>query len=394
MLKNVDFSNLQDATAAHEAACILISGLCSAGKSSFVSALWGDAELVPTAVRDCTQTNTLVRAPRLGEPEQALRIRFLPLERALKYALGDLSFYRLAGLVHDTLGPLGPRLDEGPPAQQLRLCLDAVQQIFRERRDLAVLQEPLNDEMDKLEQFLSFLESAAFKAGETVELPWSRRREELMGRRRPDGRTVDVGHLLAYQHVELVRASQRWGACSHAPVLIDSPWIPTFHNARRADLILEQAQTADLLVIVALPERFEPEPWVKEAFKRRPELRSRTLLVFNQIDTVDVTALFARGGFAEMYAENLLKLREVGILEENVLMSCARLPFLRLCVQDELVHARAAKLETTLAGIRKRCVGRAETPFLRKLLDACQALDGGMETIRLRLMHRAAGRVV
>lgn len=389
MLKTADSSNQRAEATDHRPASILISGLCSAGKSSFVSALWGDAELVPTAVRDCTQTNSLVRVPHISEHDRVLYVRFLMRERALEYALGDLSFYRLAGLVHDTLGPLGPRLDEGPPEQRLRACLDAVKQIFQERPDIAVLQEPLSDEIEKLEQFLSFLASTAFKPGETVELDWARRREELMGCRRPDGRTIEVGHLLAYRHVELVRDSKAWKTWSSAPVLIDSPWIPTFHNARRADLILEQAKTADLLVIVALPERFEPEPWVAEAFKRRPELRKRTLLVFNQIDTVDVTALFSRGGLAEIYAENVAILRETGIAEENIFMSCARLPFLRLCAQDEFIRERTAKLETVLARIRKQCELRKESVFLCKLLAACAAVDAGLETIRLRLLEIA-----
>ncbi len=48
---------------------VLVSGLCSVGKSSFVCALWGDSDLLPTAVRDCTQTNTLTRQPlRRAEP--------------------------------------------------------------------------------------------------------------------------------------------------------------------------------------------------------------------------------------------------------------------------------------------------------------------------------------
>jgi len=369
---------------------ILISGLCSVGKSSVVCALWGDANLAPSAVRDCTQTNTRIRIPVSSGQDRTLRVRYLERERALKYALGDLSYYRLAQLVSETLGPLGPRLDEGTPEERLRACLAAVKQIFRERPEIAVLQEPLTDEIEKLEQFLSFLDSPQYRPGQTADLDWSRRSEELMGRRRPDGRTIDVGHLLSYEYVELLRASPCWPA-GLEPVLIDSPWIPTFHNARRADLILEQSQQVDQLVLLALPDRFEPEPWVLQAFKRRPDLARRTWVVFNQVDTVDIPLLFARGGFAEAYDENARKLRELGVREEQLLVTCARLPFLRLAVQNEQVCERIGRLEAVLARIRKQCELRKENAFLRKLLAACDPQDSGIESLRRALL---AGTVV
>ncbi|MCW8131678.1 MAG: hypothetical protein KIS92_15135 [Planctomycetota bacterium] len=368
---------------------VLVSGLCSVGKSSVVCALWGDADLAPSAVRDCTQTNTQIRMPADGEADRTLRVEYLTRDRALAYALGDLSFYRLSQLILEVLGPAGPRLDEGPPEDRLRDCLAAVKKIFAERPDIAVLQEPLSDEVEKLEQFLAFLDAPAYQAGQTVVLDWARRREELMGKRREDGRTVDVGHLLSYRHVELLRASEHWPAQSDAlaaaPVLVDSPWIPTFHNARRADLILEQARSADVLVLISLPDRFTPEPWVEAAFKRRPELARRTVVLFNQVDTVDIPQLFARGGFAEAFDETARSLRNLGIQEENLLISCARLPFLRLAAQDDLVRERIAKLEAVLKRVRKQCELRKESAFLKRLLAACDPADCGIETLRTHL---------
>ncbi|MBI3828127.1 MAG: hypothetical protein HY291_01335 [Planctomycetes bacterium] len=367
---------------------ILISGLCSVGKSSVVCALWGDVDLAPSAVRDCTQTNTRIRGPGPGERDRTLRVEYLPRDRALAFALGDLSYYRLSLLVAEVLGPLGPRLDEGPPEQRLRECLGAVKKIFKDRPDIAVLQEPLSDEVEKLEQFLAFLDSPDYRPGETVEIDWSRRREELMGKRRPDGRTVDVGHLLSYRYVELIRETSGWLGKA-APVLIDSPWIPTFHNARRADLILEQSQTAGVLVLVSLPDKFVPEPWVEMAFKRRPDLPARTVVLFNQADTVDIPLLFARGGFGDAFEESARRLRELGIREENLLVACARLPYLRLAPQDDLVRERIAKLEAVLARVRKQCELRKESRFLKSLQAACDPKDCGIETLRRHLQGMA-----
>ena len=75
----------------------LVSGLCSVGKSSFVAALWGDAELLPTAVRDCTQTNTLIRAPRANESERQILLQYLSREQALNFAarVTDVRFMHM-----------------------------------------------------------------------------------------------------------------------------------------------------------------------------------------------------------------------------------------------------------------------------------------------------------
>ena len=83
---------------------ILIAGKRSVGKSSFVCALWQDAELVPTAVRDCTQTNTLIRTPEEGEADPHLQIAYLERERALNFAAGDLSTYRLIRFLEEETG--------------------------------------------------------------------------------------------------------------------------------------------------------------------------------------------------------------------------------------------------------------------------------------------------
>src|SRR5579862_1668615 len=64
---------------------VLVSGLCSVGKSSFVCALWGDPELLPTAVRDCTQTNTRVRVPTADEADRQVRLSFLTRAEAAAF---------------------------------------------------------------------------------------------------------------------------------------------------------------------------------------------------------------------------------------------------------------------------------------------------------------------
>ncbi len=375
---------------------VLTSGLCSVGKSSFVCALWGDSELLPTAVRDCTQTNTLIRVPRPGEDDHRILLANLTRERALDFATRSLAYYRLHALLAESLGPAAAKLDEGLPEQRLRAVTAGVRKLFAERADILVLHEHLSDEIDQLEQFLEFLDSPGFRPGETSAARWEDRREHLMGLRRPDGRTLDVGKLLALQHVEMVRASEKpWGAAAEAPPeLIDSPWIPTYHNARRTDLILEQARAVDILVLVTLPEKFELEEWVTKIYRERPELLRQTLVVFNQVDTIDIPQLFARGGFAQIFDENREKLVRLGFDPENLLISCARLPFLEGTPRDAFLAERAQKLRKLLERIGSAAQGRPDGLFKSRLLAACDLRDAGIETIRRRLVELYHGPVL
>jgi len=382
------------ARALDESWTVLVSGLRSTGKSSLVSALWGDSELLPTAVRDCTQTNTLVRVPREGEADRAVRLNYLPRDEAVEFAAHGLAYHRLREVVAEVLGPTGPKLDEEPAERRIALAAETVRRLFKERTDVHVLHEPATEQLETLEEFIAYIGSDEYRAGEAVAREWSERREYLMGRRRADGRTLEVGKLLSLRLVELVRAAAGWGETP--PRLIDSPWIPTFHNARRADLILREARTADAVVITALPEPFELEEWTRELFKERPDLRSRTLVVFNQVDTVDTSMLFSRGGFAEAWEANVAALAGRGVDPENVYASCARLPFLEglrpdcyLVARDPFGGEMASRLKKVLAKIVRLVEDRPEGAFMRRLATACDPGDAGVESVRARLIELA-----
>lgn len=368
---------------------VLISGLCSVGKSSFVSALWGDSKLLPTAVRDCTQTNTLIRAPREGESDRQIRLAYLPRQQALEFAAGGLAYYRIAAAVQENLGLAAPKLDEMPADQRLRTALDTLKDFFAKHPRAQVLDEFLSDEIEQLEEFLRFIDSKEFVPDAFVPAKWDDRRELLMGRRGPDGRTLNVGKLWALRHVELIREpSPAWEG--DAIELIDTPWIPAFHNKRRTELILEQARLADVLVILALPKKYEPEEWVLKILRERPALARRTLVVFNQIDTIDGAALFAREGFAQAFDENLDRLLKLGLIRENVFMACARLPFLQLEDGDALVAERREKLKAVLARIARLVETRPPSFFKERLLSSCDPNDAGVVSLRncLRRMSR------
>jgi hypothetical protein len=376
---------------------LLVSGLCSVGKSSFVSALWGDSELLPTAVRDCTQTNTIVRVPHAEElghngvfpaqpggsqraGDRRILLSYLSRDEALDFATRGLAYHRLAEMLREILGPAAGQLDEGLPEARLRRVVELTRKQFAEHPEFLVLHEPLTDEVEQLEEFLSFLDTPRFQPGKKVEAEWADRREHLMGRRRPDGRALDVGRLLALRHVEMLRHTDCWPA--PAPVLIDTPWIPAFHNARRAELILADARQADMLILLALPQRFEPEDWVLRALRERPELARRALVFFNQIDTIDQTVLFGRDGFAAAFQENVERLCKLGFSEKNFFCGCARLPFLERAKQDGYVAERAQKLRRVLERITKLADGRPASDFKTRLLQACDPNDCGIETLR------------
>jgi len=370
---------------------VLVSGLCSVGKSSFVGALWGDSEILPAAVRDCTQTNTLLRVPQPGEEQRRILLAYLDRAAALDFAARGLQYYRLSGMIRETLGPEGPRLEEMPPGERLRQAAASVRQLFQQRAELLVLHEPLTDEIEQLDEFLAFLESAQYKPGETVAAEWEQRREHLMGLRRPDGRPIGIGRLLALKHVEMACVSTRW--TGKAPVLIDTPWVPAYHNARRSELIREQARNADLMIILALPQDFTPEEWVLRIFRDRPEMPKRTLVIFNQVDTVDPSMLFKRGGFAQAFEENSIRLAKLGIDPANIFLSCARLPFLENAPKDAFLTERLEKLRMILTRIGGLAAGRAESSFKKKLLAACDITDAGIGTLRSQLETMREGSI-
>jgi hypothetical protein len=380
---------------------MLVSGLCSVGKSSFVSALWGDAALLPTAVRDCTQTNTLIRTPATEESDRRLLLSFLTREKAIEFAARGLAFYRLAEFITEQNGPLGPRLDELPAEQRLRETVKTVRRIFSERPALFVLHENLMDAIDELEQFLEFLDTSDFQPQRTVEKTWAERREYVMGRRRPDGRTLDVGKLLSLEHVEIVRRTPLWPEGT-APRIIDSPWIPAFHEARRVDLILEQAGRADILIVLALPQAFTFEEWIIRLLRDRPELLKRIVVVFNQADTIDAAALFSRDGFASTFQRNAEYLTKLGIDPANIFITCARLPYLELelasperpAAEAEQISTRVGKLKKTLAQLQQLAGSRPPSDFTRRLTDACNPAGAGIESLRRRLNDLSAGTVL
>jgi len=365
---------------------VLVSGPRSVGKSSFVCALWGDSELLPTAERDCTQVNTLVCAPGGGQDEDRVRVVYLPRDRAYAFAVRDLSYHRLATFLMETLGPLGPNLEAFPPEDRLHKVIEAMRDLFRKRPDLLVLHDHLNDQIDRLEEFLAFVASPTYQAGETVTMDWRERREQLMGQRRPDGRPIGIGRMLAVERVELVRGTHVWPKTP--PQLMDTPWVPTFHNARRAELLLEEAREAHALMLVARAGPFALQGWVEQLLDKRKELAARTLVIFNQVDTVDMSRLLARDGFSAAFDESMRTLGAVGIPVENVFVSCTRLPFLNKSASAEQHAKRIARLREVLGTLRKRLASAPENaaPLLKPRLLRATESDGGIEAVRERLM--------
>src|SRR5205823_6271426 len=148
--------------------------------------------------------------------------------------------HRLTEMLEDYHGVAMPRLDEMLPDARLRFVARDARRLYSERRDLLVLNEPLTEELEQLEQLIEFLDSDEYRPGAAVEARWEDRREHLMGKRLPDGRLAGTGKLMALEHVELIRESS-WDSgedrslavaarpvaartVAARPVLIDTPW--------------------------------------------------------------------------------------------------------------------------------------------------------------------------
>lgn len=367
---------------------VLVSGLRSTGKSSLVCALWGDASLLPTAERDCTQTNSLIRIPQGDEKDRSVKLLYLPRDRAIHFAVRGAAYYRIESFLKETLSFEAAKLDETPPEERLLLAQKLLENTFQNNPRLAVLNESLTDDLQELKQLCETLNAPEYPAETPLTVDWSERRDHMMGVRGPDSRIMDTGRLQALDRVELLRTTPVWAG--QPPMLIDTPCVPAVRGGRRQDLVLEQARKAQALLIASRPDRAEPEEWLRAFLKERPRMAERTLLVFNQIDTVDLASLFSRDGFSGAFENSLEKFREVGLPKTNVCMTCARLPFLEMSLNenpDPLVSERLAKLKKTLARVADQAGGRQASNFRDMLISTAKAPDGGLTLLRERIQH-------
>lgn len=367
---------------------VLVAGPMSVGKSSVVSTLWGDATLLPTAARDCTQTNSLIRVPRENESDKHLLLHDLSEEEAVDFALRGLSFYRVEEVLNEALGAFDTELllKDKQGRERIEAAAGRMRKLFADDAKAEVLYDHLQEELECLEEFMAFLDSEDHRPGAAVEAPWDQRERYLMGLRGADQRKLSVGRLLALRRVELVRASAAWNGTP--PHLIDSPMIPAIRNARRADLLLREIESADILVVVGRPEGWKPEPWLEACLKHQPGLAGRVFVVFNQIDTVDRSVLFSRSGLRGTYDEAQERMKELGMNPEHIILTCARLPFLAL-MEDAPKTSFAQEFRERLISVLERIASsaRIESPCdLRdKLLRACDPNDAGIEALRKQL---------
>jgi hypothetical protein len=364
----------------------LLSGLRSTGKSSLVCALWNDAQLLPTAERDCTQTNSVIRAPAEGESDRQVRLIHLPRERAIDCALRGAACYRIVSFLREVLEMEAAKLEEGPPETRLRAALAAIRKLFREVPRLHVLHEALDDDVRELDLLLETLDAPGYPGPSPQAAHWDERRDHLMGRRGEDGRILDTGRLQTLDRVELLRATTAFGP--KPPELIDPPGVPAFHGGRRQDLVLEMARRATRLLIAHRPEICEPEDWLLSYIKENPAAKRSTLLVFNQIDTADTAALFGRDGFNAAFDATLKNYRDAGIATERVYFTCARLPFLEMSRTDDadpLLAERIARLKKRLARLADAAQSRGGSLFRDALLAASTAPDAGIAALRSAL---------
>ena len=161
---------------------VLVSGLRSTGKSSLVCSLWGDAELLPTAERDCTQTNTLIRVPIETERDRSVRLVHLPRERALLFAVRGAAYYRIESFLKDKLSFEAQVLEQQTPGERLATAVKLLREAFRQDPRAAVLHESLTDDLAEIEQILETLAAPDYPEDRVLSADWSERRDHLAGK--------------------------------------------------------------------------------------------------------------------------------------------------------------------------------------------------------------------
>jgi hypothetical protein len=359
----------------------MIAGLMSVGKSSLVGSLWGEPTLLPAAVRDCTQSNTLLRSPAPGEPDSRLLLHRLKPEEALEFALRGGSFHRIEEFLRDCGGPAGrAALDDFSGREKIAAATAAVRRIVAANQTARVLFDHLEEELAALDELSEFLDDAQGVANSVTEAPWDQREIWLAGERTPDGRKIRVGRLWALRCVELVRAASGWRGT--LPILLDTPAVPPVYEVRRAELLVQAAAEADVLLLATLPEPLRSTLWLEAILAAKPALAERVIVVFNQIDTVDRAALGKRDGLTGAFQLTREKMRALKMNPENIVFTCARLPVLCALPQSVSVADRRRRLENVLSDLRKLAAGEPDRELRARLEAACAFPNAGIDALR------------
>jgi hypothetical protein len=373
-----------EATQGKKRVRILTAGRMSVGKTSLVNALWGEAGMLPTAARDCTQTNTLVRPPGWGSPDGTVRLRYLPPDTAAEYALGGVHWHRLTEYLRSQSPGLFDELEKLEPRAAIGACVKAVREVFAKEKGEEVLHDNLLEDLDVLESLLSLFEEVDRSSSLVVERPYEERSRHLMGERHPDGSIAGTGRLIALERVEIFREPKGWSAC--VPSIFDTPWIPTVHETRRADLVRQAAAEADVLVLVELPRRPVLEEWQQAYLDEDPTRARRVLFVLNQVDAVNLETFFRTGGLCEVFEETRTLMGRRGMDPENIVLTVSWVHHLRGLAPDDRVRGRIARMEAVLGDLRAVAKApRCPPPLSQRILAACDPSDGGLAALRSRI---------
>ena len=371
---------------------VLTTGRMSVGKSSLINALWGVPDALPTATRDCTQTNTLVRPPEPGEKGRTLKIRYLSSDAAAKYALGGVQWWRITEFLREVYGPFGPPFDAMPPREALRRGVDEVRKAFVKNTKYRIIHDNLEEDLEVVEDLLALIgenEKSGKLVGEGIEKPFDERVEYLMGKRRPNGTIAGAGRIMAQEWVEAVIEPRGWedeNLPGNMPEILDTPWIPAVHDTRRVDLITRAAGDADVILLVDLPRPLTVEEWLADILKKYPDRARSVIVVLNQIDTVDQDEIYVEDGFLAAVESTRKVMQEFHIPPENLVFTTSWLAHLKAQARTPEVEARIGKLVDILAKLFRKIEGSGTSKdVIAAMKAACNPDDGGIVTLRSRI---------
>jgi len=386
---------------------VLTTGRMSVGKSSLINALWGVPDALPTATRDCTQTNTLVRPPEPGEKGRTLKIRYLSADAAAKYALGGVQWWHITEFLRDVNGPFGVPFDDMPPREALRRGVEEVRTSFVKNHKFRIIHDNLEEDIEVVEDLLVLIgedekarpspfpdekaggsrlpnENSGKLVGEGIEKPFDERIEYLMGKRRPNGTIAGAGRIMAQEWVEALIEPVGWAG--DVPEILDTPWIPAVHDTRRVDLITRAAEDADVILLVDLPRPLTVEEWLANILKKQPDRARNVIVVLNQIDTVDQDEIYVEDGFLAAVESTRKVMQEYKIPQENLVFTTSWLAYLKGLNRTPEVETRIGKLADILAKLSKKIEGSgASKDVISAMKAACNPDDGGIVTLRKRI---------
>lgn len=350
-------------------------GPYKAGKSTFISALFKQPEMLPAQDRECTFAVSIVSCPAPGQSEH-INITYFSSEEALRNLLGNLAFRKLL-VESETDGECQKILNNFSPERAVDFLRERA-----EKYKSGALQMESAQLFDFLKAYREYGERLGREHNDSIA-------NLDLYVRKPDD--IHIGHLLLIKTVQILRHNDVLQANNFQ--IADTPGIDTLNRAAR-DITLNYLSSADAVVYVGdakgLTTSFADVRDQLEKFHN--SVKNKMFIVANRADWYDAKTMKRdkgdRPGIEGIFDDIVGKLQALGLNESRLHFTCGRFNELHTKREKgglaDSENVRYNELRTLLDE-RLHALDPGVNPFLHTQLTACFT-DGGIPHFRKGLV--------